>query len=151
MLPGSTSSCVCNHRPPGFAVPPVVEVHPKPVSANMIASESGSMPRELGSTPSAKTMLVTGCNSGIGFETMRVLALRGAHVLGTARNAEKAEAAGLKVVMDRCPKIEYGRLSGEIAWMGVNRRSVSSRRPTVSDGQLQRLTLTNSGIFSPEE
>jgi NAD(P)-dependent dehydrogenase (short-subunit alcohol dehydrogenase family) len=42
---------------------------------------------------SGKTMLVTGCNSGIGFETMRVLALRGAHVLGTARNAEKAETA----------------------------------------------------------
>ena len=33
-----------------------------------------------------------------------------------------AEDAGLKVVMNRCPKIEYGRLSGEIGWMGVNRR-----------------------------
>ena len=40
-----------------------------------------------------KTALVTGCNSGIGHETMRVLALRGAHVLGTARTAEKAETA----------------------------------------------------------
>src|SRR3954452_4335011 len=34
--------------------------------------------------------------------------------------AAKAEAAGLKVVMNRCPKIEYGRLSSEISWMGVN-------------------------------
>jgi NAD(P)-dependent dehydrogenase (short-subunit alcohol dehydrogenase family) len=42
---------------------------------------------------SGKTALVTGCNSGIGHETMRVLALRGAHVLGAARTAEKAEAA----------------------------------------------------------
>jgi len=36
------------------------------------------------------TALVTGCNSGIGYETMRVLALRGAHVLGTARTEQKA-------------------------------------------------------------
>lgn len=40
-----------------------------------------------------KTALVTGCNSGIGYETMRVLALRGAHVLGTARTKEKGERA----------------------------------------------------------
>lgn len=40
-----------------------------------------------------KTMLVTGCNSGIGFETMRVLALRGAHVIGTGRTLEKAASA----------------------------------------------------------
>jgi NAD(P)-dependent dehydrogenase (short-subunit alcohol dehydrogenase family) len=42
---------------------------------------------------SGKTALVTGCNSGIGYETMRVLALRGAHVLGAARTAEKAKTA----------------------------------------------------------
>ncbi|MDB6061189.1 MAG: oxidoreductase [Verrucomicrobiaceae bacterium] len=40
-----------------------------------------------------KTILVTGCNSGLGFETMRVLALRGAHIIGTARTAAKAMAA----------------------------------------------------------
>jgi predicted CoA-binding protein len=43
--------------------------------------------------------------------------------------ARTAEAAGLKVVMNRCPKIEYGRLSGEIGWMGVNRRLIDSRKP----------------------
>jgi WW domain-containing oxidoreductase len=40
-----------------------------------------------------KTILVTGCNSGIGKETMRVLAMRGAHVLGAARTEEKAREA----------------------------------------------------------
>ena len=42
--------------------------------------------------------------------------------------AETARSAGLSVVMDRCPKIEYGRLFGEIGWLGVNRGVVSSRR-----------------------
>lgn len=42
---------------------------------------------------SGKTALVTGCNSGIGYETMRVLALRGAHVLGTARSLQKGRDA----------------------------------------------------------
>ena len=42
--------------------------------------------------------------------------------------AELAEAAGLRVVMNRCPKIEYGRLSGEIGWAGVNSRTLSSSR-----------------------
>ena len=43
--------------------------------------------------------------------------------------ATEAEAAGLKVVMNRCPKIEYGRLSGEIGWAGVNAGMISSKRP----------------------
>jgi NAD(P)-dependent dehydrogenase (short-subunit alcohol dehydrogenase family) len=40
-----------------------------------------------------KTFLLTGCNSGLGFETLRVLTLRGAHVIGAARTLEKAQAA----------------------------------------------------------
>ncbi|WP_339632185.1 CoA-binding protein [uncultured Sneathiella sp.] len=42
--------------------------------------------------------------------------------------AKTAEAAGLKVVMNRCPKIEYGRLSGEIAFMGGRSGMISSKR-----------------------
>jgi len=42
--------------------------------------------------------------------------------------ALRAEAAGIKVVMDRCPKIEYGRLSGELSWGGINSGVISSKR-----------------------
>ena len=42
--------------------------------------------------------------------------------------AAKAEAAGIKVVMNRCPKIEFGRLSGEIAFMGGRSGIISSKR-----------------------
>lgn len=54
--------------------------------------------------------------------------------------AAKARAAGLTVIMDRCPKIEYGRLSGEIGWMGVNRRVIDNRKPLLfgQGGSLKR-------------
>ncbi len=54
--------------------------------------------------------------------------------------AARAEALGVKVVMNRCPKIEFGRLSGEIAWAGVNSRVISARKPTAGAG-FQRLAL----------
>lgn len=48
--------------------------------------------------------------------------------------AARAEEAGIKVVMNRCPKIEYGRLSGEIGWNGVNSRVISSKKPVMRQG-----------------
>jgi len=62
----------------------------------------------------------------------------------TIRNdeaAKRAEEAGLKVVMNRCPKIEYGRLSSEISWMGVNSRPLSSKRAQGLGGGVQRMRL----------
>jgi hypothetical protein len=55
--------------------------------------------------------------------------------------ARLAEANGLKVVMDRCPKIEYGRLSAEIGWIGVNTRMLSAKRPKLSGRGIQRMSL----------
>jgi uncharacterized protein len=52
--------------------------------------------------------------------------------------AAKAEGAGLTIVMNRCPKIEYGRLSGEIGWAGVNSRILSSRKPVLRAGYQHR-------------
>ena len=47
-----------------------------------------------------------------------------------SEEAEKlATDAGLTVVMDRCPKIEHGRFSGELGWMGINRRVIDNRKP----------------------
>ncbi|MCL4802164.1 MAG: CoA-binding protein [Burkholderiales bacterium] len=43
--------------------------------------------------------------------------------------ARKAEAAGLQTVVDRCMKIEHGRLFGGLNWVGVNTRVISAKRP----------------------
>ena len=55
--------------------------------------------------------------------------------------AALAEAKGVTVIMNRCPKIEYGRLSGEISWQGVNSRILSAKRPVLSTKGFQKLTL----------
>ena len=50
--------------------------------------------------------------------------------LGVRNNeaAERAEDAGLRVVMNRCPKIEYARLYGELSWHGINSHVITSKR-----------------------
>jgi uncharacterized protein len=55
--------------------------------------------------------------------------------------AERARARGAEVVMNRCPKIEYGRLFGEIGWLGVSRGIVSARR-----GQAVQLKRKKGGL-----
>jgi len=50
------------------------------------------------------------------------------------RVAQALEMADIKVVQDRCPKIEYARLCGEIGWTGYNRRTISSKKPRLSKG-----------------
>lgn len=55
--------------------------------------------------------------------------------------AALAEAQGATVVMDRCPKIEFGRLFGEIGWLGVNRGVLTSKR-----GEVRQLRTRKGGI-----
>lgn len=56
--------------------------------------------------------------------------------------AALAEAAGIKVVMNRCPKMEYGKLSGEWTWVGGNSGILSSRRQTLhASGRVQSLGI----------
>ena len=55
--------------------------------------------------------------------------------------AARAEEKGVQVVMNRCPKIEYGRLSGEIGWQGINSRVLSNKRPALAGKGFQKLTI----------
>lgn len=55
--------------------------------------------------------------------------------------ATLAETNDLKVVMNRCPKIEYGRLSSEIAWMGVNTRTLTAKKARLFGRGIQRMAL----------
>ncbi len=58
--------------------------------------------------------------------------------------AKLAEAHGLKVVMNRCPKIEYGRLSSEIGWMGVNSRTLTAKKAQLLGRGIQRMSLNRT-------
>jgi predicted CoA-binding protein len=55
--------------------------------------------------------------------------------------ARRAESRGVAVIMNRCPKIEYGRISGEISWQGVNSRMLSARKPVLAGKGFQKLSL----------
>lgn len=55
--------------------------------------------------------------------------------------AARAEAKGVQVIMNRCPKIEYGRLFGEIGWLGVNRGVLSAKR-----GEAMQLKRKKGGL-----
>ncbi len=66
--------------------------------------------------------------------------------------AALAEQNGLKVVMNRCPKIEYGRLSSEISWMGVNSRTLTAKKAQIAGRGIQRMSLnrtTTAGGATP--
>ena len=73
--------------------------------------------------------------SSITDEAIELAKLKGIKViwmqLGVENNeaALRAENVGLKVVMNRCPKIEFGRLYGELNWSGVNTKIISAKRP----------------------
>ena len=84
-----------------------------------------------------KTALVTGINSGIGTETARVLALRGAEVIGTARTLEKAEAACRQIPGSLMP------LACELTDAGSVRECVA----TIGSRPLD-IVVANAGIMA---
>ncbi len=59
--------------------------------------------------------------------------------------AEALEMAGITVIQNRCPKIEYARLCGEIGWCGFNRRVISSKKPILKPG-FQHFSLGNDRV-----
>ena len=97
-LQGSAGLALLHHLPAlaGYAD----DVPRSPFGADTTAEEATA-----GIDLTGKTALVTGCNSGIGYETMRVLALRGAHVLGTARTDQKARDACASVAGATTPLV----------------------------------------------
>jgi NAD(P)-dependent dehydrogenase (short-subunit alcohol dehydrogenase family) len=91
---------------------------------------------------SGQTAVVTGCNSGLGYETMRVLAQRGAHVVGTARNMEKAEKA--------CGSIE-GKTTPVVLELG-DFNSARSAGQAIADMNIPvDMLICNAGIMALPE
>jgi NAD(P)-dependent dehydrogenase (short-subunit alcohol dehydrogenase family) len=86
---------------------------------------------------SGKVALVTGCNSGLGFETMRVLALRGAHVLGTGRTLEKAR--------DACASVE-GKTTPLALELSDFQSTVDCARNVEALGLVPDILVPNAGI-----
>jgi len=89
-----------------------------------------------------KTVLITGCNSGLGFESMRVLVKRGAHIIGAARTRQKAEDAGSEVGAKITPvACELSDLDSVVA---CTREVEALDRPV-------DILICNAGIMAPPE
>ncbi len=86
---------------------------------------------------SGRTALVTGCNSGLGYETMRVLALRGAHVVGTGRTLEKAEVA--------CDSVD-GATTPVALELSDFQSAVDCARQVIDAGLVPDMLICNAGI-----
>ena len=108
----------------------VLSALPAPVLARIITRQPAPSPFDDNATAeqvtegldlSGLTMAITGCNSGLGFETMRVLAMRGAHVIGSGRTLEKAQVACDSIDGQTTPVARSGPRD-ELAPMNPTRR-----------------------------
>lgn len=86
---------------------------------------------------SGLTAMVTGCNSGLGYETMRVLALRGAHVIGTGRTLEKAEVA--------CESVD-GTTTPMALELSDFQSAVDCAQQVIEGGNTPDILICNAGI-----
>ena len=86
---------------------------------------------------SGRLAVVTGCSSGIGFETMRVLAARGAHVIGTSRSVDRAAAAGSSV---------DGTVTPLALELGVPESIVECAESILAIGQPVDILICNAGV-----
>ena len=86
---------------------------------------------------SGRLAVVTGCSSGIGFETMRVLAARGAHVIGTSRSVDRAAAAGSSV---------DGTVTPLALELGVPESIVECAESILAVGQPVDMLICNAGV-----
>ena len=90
---------------------------------------------------SGQTWLITGCNSGLGYETARVMALRGARIVGAARTVEKAADAFARLGIEGVP------VACELSDLGSVRAAVETiRRVGALDG-----IIANAGIMALPE
>jgi NAD(P)-dependent dehydrogenase (short-subunit alcohol dehydrogenase family) len=89
-----------------------------------------------------KTALVTGCNSGIGLETMRVLALRGAHVFGSGRTMQKAE--------DACASVE-GRTTPIVIELTDLDSVVAAANEVKTQTDSLDMLICNAGVMEIQE
>ena len=135
-------------RPSNFAMKYLQEKGYRVIPVNPRAAASGTTilgeraRASLADVPAPFEMVdvfrASGAALGIVREAVRLREEKGIEVvwmqLGVRNDeaAAEAEKAGLTVVMDRCPKIEYGRLSGELGWGGVDSGVISSRRPRLA-------------------
>jgi NAD(P)-dependent dehydrogenase (short-subunit alcohol dehydrogenase family) len=86
---------------------------------------------------SGQVILITGCTSGLGYESMRVLAKRGAHVIGTGRTLAKAEQA--------CASVE-GRTTPVALELSDFQSAVDCAAEVVEAGLVPDVLILNAGI-----
>jgi NAD(P)-dependent dehydrogenase (short-subunit alcohol dehydrogenase family) len=93
-----------------------------------------------------KRVLVTGVSAGVGIDTARALASRGAHVVGTARDLAKAEAAIGHVLLDRPPAGRIEIVELDLASLANVRASADA---LVADGRSFDVIINNAGVAHP--
>jgi len=115
---------------------------PEGVPVGPFDRDSSAMDVTDGMDLSGKTALITGCNSGLGYETARVLSLRGAHIIGAARTLEKAETACASLPGEATPVVcELSDL-----------QSVAACGQAVRDtGRPLDMAILNAGIMALQE